>query len=280
MDNMKTIFKMDNLNKTFGKRGYFFLVFAILISLITCDSKNDVEPEPEPPEPLTGIEIVYGSVTDIDGNVYPTVMIGEQEWMAENLKTTSYRDGSAIDYPGANEDLWANTTAGAYAWYLNEEYNKDLYGAVYNWYAVSNPNGLCPAGWRVPTDSDWTGLKDHLITQYSLSNQEGVGSVGNRLKSCRQLGSPLTGCNTSANPRWNRDENHYGFDDFGFAALPMSRRSYLGDFFESTGTYGQWWSASAASANEALYRRISYQSGRIWSSSRNKSDGYAVRCVK
>jgi len=104
-------------------------------------------------------------VTDIDGNVYRTVQIGNQVWMAENLKTTKYPDGTSISYPGADNTAWQNNTTGAYAWYNNDISWKDSYGALYNWHAVNSDKGLCPPGWHVPSDAEWTQLVDYVVSQ-------------------------------------------------------------------------------------------------------------------
>ena len=96
------------------------------------------------------------TVKDIDGNIYNTVSIGTQCWTKENLKTTKYKDGTAIP-TGLNDAEWANTTTGAYAIYDNNAANNTTYGKLYNWYAVNTGN-LAPAGWHVPTDAEWTTL--------------------------------------------------------------------------------------------------------------------------
>lgn len=87
-----------------------------------------------------------GDVYDYDGNKYSAVIIGDQCWMRENLKTTHYRNGTAIVYPGSNNTVWETNNTGAYAWYNNDIGWKGIYGAIYNYYAVANSNGLCPAG--------------------------------------------------------------------------------------------------------------------------------------
>jgi uncharacterized protein (TIGR02145 family) len=103
------------------------------------------------------------AVTDKDGNVYHTVTIGTQTWMVENLKTTKYNDGTAIPFITDNS-AWANLTTPGYCWYNNDSTTyKNMYGALYNWYAVSTGN-LAPKGWHVATDAEWTTLQNYLIT--------------------------------------------------------------------------------------------------------------------
>jgi uncharacterized protein (TIGR02145 family) len=270
------------MNTFFSLRVYpFLLMLGILISLPSCDDDDNDEPEPDP-EPLN-IDIVRGSVEDIDGNVYETVTIGNQEWMAENLRTTRYNNGMDIAYPGNDAAAWTNNTTGAYGWYNNNEAtNKDIFGAIYNWHAVNNASGICPTGWRIPTRHDWEQLEDYLRVEYSLSNSHGgVGSVGNRLKSCRQVRSPMgSGCATSLNPRWAEHDTHYGFDDFGFAAIPIGSRNSEGTFIGNAGYYGQYWSANADGEEQAVYTYFTYDIGAMLRTSGSKLNGYAVRCVR
>ncbi len=116
------------------------------------------------------------TVTDIDGNVYQTVLINDRCWMAENLMTTKYQNGDAIAYPGTGNEQWESNVSGAYAWYDNDIDWKDSYGALYNWYAVNNPAGLCPEGWHVPTHDEWQALvnyteSDDIFTGRALTNK-------------------------------------------------------------------------------------------------------------
>jgi uncharacterized protein (TIGR02145 family) len=267
------------MNKLTDIRFYFWLLLGILLPLAGCDENGGDEPEPPPP-PLN-IEVVRGQVTDINGNTYGTVFIGSQEWMAENLRATTYADGVQIEYPGADNALWVANTTGAYAWYNNEQSNKDLYGAVYNWHAVST-NRLCPSGWRVPRTNDWLQLIEYMRVEYSLSNESGaLGGVGNRLKLCRQLRSPLgAGCATTAHPRWHNHDRHYGFDDFGFAALPVGNRNSEGGYISNAGFYGHWWTASGNGPDHAFGYYITYDNGALFQASSAKVNGYAVRCVR
>ena len=274
---------MDKINTYLSLKAYpFLLALGILFSLPSCgDDDNKDEPGLHP-EPLN-IDIARGSVEDIDGNVYETVTIGNQEWMAENLRATRYNNGMDIAYPGNDAAAWTNNTTGAYGWYINTEAaNRDIFGAVYNWHAVNNAVGLCPAGWRVPTRNDWEQLEDYLKVEYSLSNShEGTGSIGNRLKSCRQVRSPMgSGCATLLYPRWAEHDTHYGFDDFGFAAIPIGSRNSDGAFTDNAGYYGQYWTATADGEENALYTYFTYDIGAVLRTSANKLNGYAVRCVR
>ncbi len=223
------------------------------------------------------------SVTDYDGNVYNTVLIGDQCWMKENLKTTQYRNGTPIEYPGTNNSAWQSNTTGAYAWYANNIDWKDSYGALYNWYAVNNPNGLCPKGWHVPSDAQWTQLVDYVVAQSFPNQWDNPNGAGNALKSCRQVNSPLGGdCNTAVHPRWDEDTwspYHHGFDEFGFSGLPGGVRSDDGNFY-SIGSNGNWWSSTEYSTNNAWFRDLYYYSGDVSRDYSDKANGFSVRCVK
>ena len=107
------------------------------------------------------LSFVYSTVTDIDGNVYETVQIGEQLWMAENLKATHYNNGDAIA-TALSDSEWSSTTDGAYAVYDDDPVNAEIYGNLYNWYAVDDERGVCPEGYHVPSDSEFTVLADFL----------------------------------------------------------------------------------------------------------------------
>ncbi|MFO8054775.1 MAG: FISUMP domain-containing protein [Bacteroidales bacterium] len=211
------------------------------------------------------------TVTDIDGNVYNTVQIGNQCWMKENLKTTTYRNGTAI--PNVmGYHAWRTHTTGAYVWYENDISWKDKYGALYNWLTTVDPNGLCPTGWHMPTHDEWTDLTDYI---------GGIDSPhGNELKSCRQVNSPLSGCcNTNEHPRWHEHGTHYGTDDYGFSCLPGGYRYYVG-WFGFIGSLGYWWSSTEASSSFAWFRAQGWTDGNVGVDFSNKHYGFSVRCLR
>jgi uncharacterized protein (TIGR02145 family) len=212
------------------------------------------------------------TVTDIDSNEYNTVLIGDQCWMKENLKTTTYRNGAAIPNV-TDENAWYNLTTGAYVWYDNDISWKDKYGALYNWFTTIDPNGLCPTGWHVPTNDEWTAITDYI---------GGTGEPhGNELKSCRQVNSPLGGgCNTSEHPRWEEDIcGNYGTDDYGFSGLPGGYRFNYGSF-DYVGSFGFWWSSMELSSNTAWNRALYYFNGYVTVYNYDKQFGFSVRCLR
>lgn len=212
------------------------------------------------------------TIADIDGNVYNTVLIGDKCWMKENLKTTTYRNGTAI--PNVTDaNTWSILTTGAYVWFLNMIFWKDKYGALYNWYAAVDPNGLCPAGWHVPTKYEWTALTDHIGGTNSPN--------GNKLKSCRQVNSPLGGaCNTIEPPRWEEDtyNGNYGTDDFGFSGLPGGDRDGNGACYD-IGIDGNWWSCTEHSSSSSWKLGLGYDLGGIFGYNYFKQGGFSVRCL-
>ncbi len=258
------------------KRSSFFWFCSVLLYGTILFTTTGCEKDDPPPPPVDP-----GTVADADGNEYVTVTIGDQVWMAENLKTTKYRNGTDIENPGTDDEAWRNNTTGAYSWYNNDINQKETYGASYNWNAIENANGLCPAGWHVSTNDDWNRLMNYLQTEHQLTNNsEDINAIGNKLKSCRQIDSPIGGeCATSAHPRWNYHDVQFGTNDFGFAALPGGGRGARGSF-ESAGAFGFWWTSNEGAEDAGVYRYINFDTSPVYQGNFNKSAGLAVRCVK
>ncbi|MBT6685569.1 MAG: hypothetical protein HN921_07180 [Bacteroidetes bacterium] len=213
------------------------------------------------------------TVTDYDGNIYATVQIDNQCWMASNLNTTRDAAGNII----------------IRLCYDNNQNNCEYYGGLYDWNTVmngaanssSNPSGvqgICPIGWHVPSDAEWTQLTDYLINNYVDITSD---NVGDKLKSCRQVNSPLGGvCNTSDHPRWDSDNTHYGTNDFGFGVLPGG--GWPGGSWMILGQDVNWWCTTTQvyySIN-AMCRTISSVQGEIYIYQREKSFDFSVRCLK
>ena len=229
------------------------------------------------------------TVTDVDGNTYNTVIIGTQEWMVENLRTTKYADGTAIPTSFTNTE-WGNAKDGAYSIYphseidgLNSEVKVvEAYGKLYNWYAVDDARGLCPTGWRVPTEVDWNFLIIYVWDHRGYPNEwNNPNGAGNALKSCRQVNNPVGGhCDTSEHPRWNAHNTHIGIDDVGFSGLPGGARWYNGNFSHA-GIGGHWWSSTEITTLEARSYRLLFDQGSLDGvSAFDKSTGAAIRCVR
>jgi uncharacterized protein (TIGR02145 family) len=221
-------------------------------------------------QPCTGNSVI----TDIEGNTYNTVQIGDQCWMKENLKTTRYKNGTPIPIVTDSTE-WLETASGAYTWYENNSAWKDLYGALYNGYTTTDPNGLCPGSWHVPTSDEWLALKTYI--------GGGIPPHGDELKSCRQINSPLGGnCNTSVHPRWNDYEynDNYGSDLYGFSGLPGGFRDFE-SIFHYIGTGAIWWASTEISPESGWTFGIDYGSGGIVTAyDVNKKDGFSIRCLR
>ncbi len=201
---------------------------------------------------------------DADGYVYNTVTIGTQVWMAENLKTTKYNDGTAIPNL-TGEPAWVSTTTGAWCDYNNLSSNSTTYGKLYNWYAVDNnastkvaSNGgknICPVGWHVPSDAEWTTLTSYL---------GGESVAGGKLKE-------------AGTTHWTSDAG--ATNSSGFTALPGGYRVYDG-VFQILSTEGHWWGTMPVNTSEAIIRKMTTNTSTVGRSTHYRGGGLSVRCVK
>lgn len=204
------------------------------------------------------------TVTDIDGNTYPVVQIGSQVWMAENLKTTKYRDGTSISNITDNT-AWTGLSLGAFCWYDNNITNKNVYGGLYNYYSIIDSRGLCPLNWHIPTDSEFKILEMSLgMSQEQADAADWRGTdQGTQLKSTTGWSSGGSGNNSS-----------------GFNALPGGYRYHDGGYFYLSIQYGYWWSASEFDLNNAWYRVLIYNTPQVVRVNQDKRRGLSIRCVK
>jgi uncharacterized protein (TIGR02145 family) len=210
------------------------------------------------------------TVTDADGNIYSTITIGGQTWMAENLKTTKYNDGSPIQMI-TSEDKWQQYDNPGYCWFNNEEKNyKDKYGALYNWYAV-NTKKLCPQGWHVP---DTTDLWNTLFA-YLSKNKYGYNGEPVKIAKSMASQSGWTQDSTKGNPGNDQNNNNGS----GFNGIPAGARSMKG-VFDFDGGFATWWSSSEFDGYLAAGWNIMYYDPRISPSWKSKRVGSSVRCLK
>lgn len=198
----------------------------------------------------------FVACTDADTNNYSTVTIGKQVWMAENLKTTLYNDGTTIPLVTASSD-WAFLSTPGYCWYNNYT------GALYNWYAV-NTEKLAPVGWHVPSDDEWKQLETELgMTQEQADATGSRGTnQGDQLKNQTGWNSNGSGSNTS-----------------GFSALPGGCRYPNGSFYV-LGAGGYWWSSTQFSPTNAWDRVMSSDNTIVYRFNNLKTHGFSVRCVR
>jgi len=199
------------------------------------------------------------TVTDVDNNTYNTVQIGTQCWTQSNLKVSKYRNGDNIP-TGLSNSAWQATTSGAYANYNNDPVNDGLYGKLYNWFAVNDSRGLCPMGWHVPSDGEWTTLENHL---------GGSSVAGGALKSTAMQPTP---------GGWN-SPNTGATNSSGFTALPGGLRYYDGGFGNMTYD-GCWWSSSVSSGSNAWNRFLNYGSSYVNRFNYYRTYGFSVRCCR
>ena len=194
------------------------------------------------------------ATTDVDINTYNTVQIGQQCWMKENLKTSRYRNGDLI--PVVVYSAWGVLTTGGRDWYSGDSTAYEYpYGNLYNWYAVGDSRGLCPTGWHVPTDAEWTIL---------TTNLGGESVAGGRLKSTSSFYWGST--NTEAD------------NLTGFSALPGGERS-TGGSNVNKGSNAAFWSATDYGSN-AWFRYLRFGDGMMTRGGYGKTYGASVRCLK
>ena len=238
---------------------------------------------PPPPSFTCGTS----TITDIDNNIYNTVLIGNQCWTKENLRVTKYNDGTPVTLdvtqtsPGdGTSPTWENRTAGAYTIYNNETssgVNATNYGFLYNWYAAKGfvstgstaYKNLCPTGWHVPSDAEWTILikeldPSQLVNSSNVLTMKGAQSTfaGRKLKANSTLWLTNTGTN-----------------DYFFSGLPSGYRDYDGAFYYAS-FFADFWSATESSISEAWQRSLLHGSSSILRNTYTKNYGLSVRCLK
>jgi uncharacterized protein (TIGR02145 family) len=194
------------------------------------------------------------TLTDIDGNTYDVIVIEKQVWMAENLKTTKYNDGTPIRFV-SDASTWSKLTVPAYTYYNNDSITyKDTYGALYNWYTVKSAK-LCPTGWHVPTDIEWS---------IAINSQGGENVAGIKLKEpgAAHWLSPVSEATNES----------------GFTALPGGYRHFNGPFYQ-IGYNGFWWSSSDYYSLYAWFRSMFSYYTYVYHDFYLKGYGFSVRCI-
>lgn len=243
------------------------LIFsAILISLVlSCnkEQKPSDDEEKDPPISHTIVSDPGDGVEDIDGNFYETIVLGNgQEWMAENLRTTTCSDGTLIPNVESHDD-WYSLNSPAWVYYDNNDQFNIPYGKLYNWYTVRDCS-VCPEGWRVASNEDWKKLRDYLSPQTNPIDND----AGNKMK--------VTG-----NQYWNGN-NSDASNESGFSAYPGGIR---GNGFHSMADGGFWWSTDLRedvndNYSEAYFGIIVWGNPRFGIGRQNISDGFSIRCIK
>lgn len=241
-----------------NRYNFFVLVLVGCFMTSACSSAPSSQESDDDPE----------FVQDVDQNSYSIVWIGNQLWMEQNLRTTSYGNGDAIPEVRGQAD-WIGLTTGAWVRYQHLVSNDFDFGKLYNWTAVSDSRGLCPNGWKVPTDNDWKTLERHLGMSAEESDNSEIGrggeqNVGGKMKSTTLWDAPNEGAT-----------NESGLD-----AGPGGMRHYETGLFDLVDKKGFWWSSTPHGQAEAYVRELSYQDGAVRRVTLNRKYGFSVRCLK
>ena len=225
---------------------------------------NEVQQAKESIEGIKNLDNT--TVTDIDGNVYKTVTIGNQTWMAENLKVTHYRDGTAIPNVSSNTS-WAALTTGAYCDYNNTLSISADYGKLYNWYVVADIRNVAPLGWHVATDAEWVVLREysnaHFGKSISVSKSLAANSKWIAYTTIGSIGNDLTINNS-----------------LGFTLLPGGNRNNATGIFDAVTSFGGWWSSTENTVSTAWNRDMHNTSTDLGRYDTNKKYGMSIRCIK
>lgn len=232
-------------------------VFDVTLKITTAEGTST-----ETKEGLIVVEQLAGGcgtttiVTDIDGNAYSVVTIGSQCWMGENLKVTHYRDGSSITEV-ADSLSWKLLTTEAMCSYANNSSNDAVYGKLYNWFAIADPRGICPDGWRVPHDNDY-----RILTEYLDPDDE---FAGGRMKEVgtEHWEAPNEGANNSS----------------GFTGLPGGKRFREG-MFDHINRRGTFWTVREDGDFEGYFLTLTYETAVAHRTHIYKQSGFSCRCIK
>lgn len=239
-----------------------FIVVLLFVTLTACDKSDD----PGKDSPSTG------TVVDVDGNIYKTIKFGTQVWMAENLRTTKYNDGS--DIPNVTDkDIWEMQKTGAYRNLKDSESNAATYGRFYNWYTIKTGK-LAPAGWHVPTDNEWVILQEYLINNgYNWDGTKEGNKIAKALAST--TGWKSSKFSREGDPGFQPEKNN----KTGFSAPPCGFYN-LNGFLIQEGQYCNFWTSDFENILEADYVSLYYGNESLDGAFVEKTSGFFVRLVK
>lgn len=238
----------------------YSIAVLLLVFIIGCRKPEPILPD----NPLNGKTTAvfnssknYGSVTDVEGNTYKTIKIGDQVWMAENLRVTHYRNGDAI--PNIKDTTqWANQTAGAWCNYSNTEDITVIatYGRLYNWFVTQDTRNIAPSGWRVADAIDWEILIENLG------------------------GDTIASKHLKENGILHWDGPNDADNSSGFTALPGQWRLFKGGYPFPFGFYAAFWTSSMYSEVSAPFLNLYTRDDYIYKGMNFKVNGYSIRCIK
>jgi uncharacterized protein (TIGR02145 family) len=234
----------------------FMVMGFVLILTNSCKKDNNNDNTTQNSGIIFNSKLTYGTVTDISGNVYKTITIGTQTWMAENLKVTRYRNGDSI--PKISDGTaWSNLTTGAYCDYRNIVSNGTTYGKLYNWYSIMDSRNICPTGWHIPNDTEWEKLYAYL-GGYEQTTSDKLRETG--ITHWAYINDGATNAS-------------------GFTALPGGMRDY-GGIFTDIGQTCFLWSSTPAGDYYNLDADYYYLDSGANSGGGSKKNGLSVRCLK
>lgn len=239
--------------------------FVCMLFLISC-SKDDPAPEPT-------------SVTDIEGNVYSIVKLGNQTWMAENLRVTKLNDGTPIPTE-TNNTSWSILTTPAYAAYSHNQGNLTKFGALYNWHAV-NTGKLCPKGWHIPTSDEWADMEYYLASNgYNYDGSLTAERAQASSKIAKSLATVSGWTSSTKVGAVGNTDFQEARNKSGFNGEPGGYRHHPGNF-DSINNTAYWWTASAGQAqNSARLIAIYHSEANVWRHDVSPNRGVSCRCVK
>lgn len=236
------------------------LIYFIVALFILAGCEKDEDPVPV---------IETGTVADVEGNVYRTVKIGDQWWMAENLRVKKYRNGISLQSLTSDAD-WSMASSGGFCTYENDPDNFQSYGLLYNWHAISDTSNLAPEGWHIPTDAEWKMMEMYLGMNQADTEKSGWRGTneGDKLKIKENIG-------------WSPFGDVWATNESGFTALGGSCRLPNAGFGQpGLKSTGFWWTNALAEGGGAWYRYLDYKNSNVFRSHDSKLYGFSIRCIK
>jgi uncharacterized protein (TIGR02145 family) len=226
------------------------------------------------------------TITDIDGNIYNTILIGKQCWLKENLKASKYNDGTIIPLDNSGgingADLtqeWEHLTTGAITAYFHDYQKFSTFGFLYNWYAASDSRGICPENWHVPSEEDFNELVIYLEYLVNGTVRNTMDTTYSWLEGFDLRYQKIGGSMKFKGTKIWVEPNNGATNITGFAALPVGYRNLDGNFY-NTGYDACFWTSSEYDFENGWYKGLSFQHSDIENDFKNKNMGFSIRCLK
>jgi uncharacterized protein (TIGR02145 family) len=232
---------------------FFFLLVFLILGLQACQKETN--------KPLV---LEFGTVTDVDGNTYKTVKIGDQWWMCENLRVKHFQDGSNITFIGNvdQDSVWAQSTESSFSFI-----NDTIFGCFYNHLAVQDTRMIAPAGWHIPSDEEWKTLEKTI----GMSSTDADQLAWRGSNEAELLINKIS-------EGWPSGTVPFGLDTYDFSILPAGCRLFNGEL--TNGNNAFFWTATSATNGQAYYRYFDYLKKNIFRQTTYPQYGMSIRCVK